>query len=818
MSEQPERYDPASFEPAWAERWVADGLYAAGSPGDVRPPFYALDMFPYPSGDLHMGHMEAFSIGDAVARYRWMKGYNVLHPIGWDSFGLPAENAAIKRGIHPRQWTYANIEQQSASFKRLGISFDWSRTFNTSDPDYYRWTQWLFLRFYEKGLAYRKAAPANWCPNDQTVLANEQVINGRCHRCDAVVVKRDLVQWFFKITDYADRLLDDMDELKGWSERVLTMQRNWIGRSEGAEVVFTIEETGDEIPVFTTRPDTLWGVTFFVLAPEHPLARRLVRGTRYEDDFAEFLARVGRETEIERTAIGRRRDGVFLGAHAVNPVNGEPVPVWAADYILMEYGTGAIMGVPAHDQRDFEFAQQFELPVRIVIAPDAGAPRDSGAMTEPWPHEGVMVNSGPFDGTPSPESIDAVIDWLEKEGTGKRSVNYRLRDWLLSRQRYWGCPIPIVHCPTCGEVPVPDDELPVLLPDDVEFTPQGESPLATHEGFTKVSCPRCGEQAKRDPDTMDTFVDSSWYFLRYCSPAEGTRPFDPNAVATWMPASQYTGGIEHAILHLMYSRFFTKVLFDLGLVAFTEPFTNLLNQGMVIMDGAKMSKSKGNIAEPMPLVEQHGADSMRLTMLFAGPVEDDIDWADVSPQGAHRWLGRVWRLVLENRERIAGAPDPEADTALRRITHHTIESVTDSFERFRFNTAVAKLMTLANEMTAHPEDRPSFAEAAGALLRMLAPMAPFVTEELWHRLGLDGSVHRQPWPEPDAALLIEETVTCVVQVNGKLRERIQVAPAIGEDELRDAALGLERIRAMVEGAEVARVVVVVPKLVNIVLR
>jgi leucyl-tRNA synthetase len=813
-----ERYDPASFEPRWAERWVAERLYEAEE-GSAKPKFYALDMFPYPSGDLHMGHLEAFSGGDAIARYKWMRGYNVLHPIGWDAFGLPAENAAIKRGgVHPKEWTYANIEQQRRSFVRLGMSFDWSRQFNTCDPSYYRWTQWLFLKLYERGLAYRKAAAVNWCPKDQTVLANEQVVGGRCERCDTPVTKRELEQWFFRITAYADRLLDDMAQLTGWSERVLTMQRNWIGRSEGADVRFRVVETGDEVVVFTTRPDTLWGVTFFVLAPEHPLARRLVAGTEREAAFEAFLERVRRRTEVERTAAGRRREGLFLGAHAENPVNGERVPIYAADYVLLEYGTGAIMGVPAHDQRDFEFARQEGLPVRVVIQPP-GERLEGDRMVEAYPGEGVMVASGPFDGTPTDVAVERVTRWLEERGLGRRAVRYRLRDWLISRQRYWGAPIPIVYCEVCGEVPVPEEDLPVLLPDDVDFQPGGASPLARHPGFVRTSCPRCGAAARRETDTMDTFVDSSWYFFRYCR-LDPERAIDPEAVARWMPVDQYTGGIEHAILHLLYSRFFTKVLHDMGLVPFTEPFPNLLNQGMVLMEGAAMSKSRGNLVEPMPLVERWGADACRVTMLFANPFEEDLDWAHVSPEASHRFLARVWRLVLESAPRIAGAPPPSGAGELRRRTHRAIEGVTADLERFRFNTAIAKLMVLTNDI-AELRDAASdadLAEAVRALLAMLAPFAPFLAEELWHRLGGEGSIHRTRWPEADATLTAAETATMVVQVNGRVRDRIEVPVTIGEQEMVDRAMASTRVRAHLDGKTVVRTVVVPPKLVNLVVR
>ncbi|MFN2642590.1 MAG: leucine--tRNA ligase [Actinomycetota bacterium] len=817
MADQVEKYDPASFEPVWAQRWVDDELYKAGPSDDPRPRFYALDMFPYPSGDLHMGHLEAFTGGDIIPRYWWMRGYNVLHPIGWDAFGLPAENAALKRGIHPKEWTYANITQQESSFKRLGISFDWSRRVNTCDPEYYKWTQWLFIKFFERGLAYRKAAPANWCPNDQTVLANEQVVNGKCERCGAVVEKRDLVQWFFRITDYADRLLDDMSLLEGWTDRVLTMQRNWIGRSEGARVTFTIAETDQEIEVFTTRPDTLWGVTFFVLAPEHPLAAELAARAGKQEEFREYLARVRRTSDIDRTAAGRHREGLFLDAHVTNPVNGERVPVLASDHVLMEYGTGAVMGVPAHDQRDFEFARQYGLPIRIVIAPP-GKQLDPEAMTEAWPHDGVMMNSGPFDGRSSDGIIAAVTQWLEEQGLGKQDVNYRLRDWLLSRQRYWGAPIPIIHCPACGEVAVPEDQLPVLLPDDVDFSPQGESPLAKHEGFMHVSCPRCGGDARRDADTMDTFVDSSWYFLRYLSPNDGSQAFSMPEAAAWMPVSQYTGGIEHAILHLLYSRFFTKVLHDMDLVPFVEPFINLMNQGQVIMEGAAMSKSKGNLVAPAEIIDSFGADTARATMMFAGPFEADVDWADVSPQGMYRWLSRVWRIVLTNADRIARASGQQGESALRKATHRTIDGVTHDMERFRFNTAIAKLMTLANEISDADASDADIAEAIDALLHMLAPTAPFITEELWHRLGNSGSIHMSSWPVADPALVRQGSVTCVVQVNGKVRERLDVAPSATEDELRETALGLARIQDLIAGKEIARIIVVPPKLVNIVVR
>ena len=805
-------YRPQDIEPRWVERWDAERLYEAGGPDDPRPTFYALDMFPYPSGDIHMGHAEAFAIGDVVARYRWMQGHNVLHPIGWDSFGLPAENAAIKRGIHPKEWTYANIEKQAASFKRYGVSFDWSRRFHTSDPEYYRWTQWLFLRFFERGLAYRKLAPANWCPNDQTVLANEQVVNGACERCGTPVVRKDLTQWFFKITDYADALLEDMDQLEGWSDHVLTMQRNWIGRSEGAEVEFEIAETGERLSVFTTRPDTLWGVTFFVFAPEHPLVPELAERGGVAAEVREMLDRL-QATPLTNREQAESREGIALGVHAVNPVNGEKVPCYVAPYVLMEYGTGAVMGVPAHDQRDFEFARQHDLEVRVVIQPP-GEAIDPTEMTEAYPHEGVMVSSGPFDGTPSSESIDRVIEWLEKEGKGKAAVSFRLWDWLISRQRYWGCPIPIVHCPDCGEVPVPDGDLPVVLPEDVDFAPTGESPLATHEGFVNVACPSCGGAAKRETDTMDTFVDSSWYFFRYCSPEEGSAAFDPDEVAGWMPVNQYVGGIEHAILHLLYSRFFTKVLHDMDLVPFREPFLRLLNQGQVIMEGAAMSKSLGNLVEPGPLIERYGADAIRLTMLFANRPWDDIDWASVSPTGARDFLGRVWRVARD----AAGAEGGEPDD-LRALTQRTIRRVTEQMERFGYNVAIARLMELTNAIRKTLDAGGSAREAAEAVVLMLAPMAPFLTEEIWREVwGNAESVHREAWPAFDEDLAREETVTLVVQVDGKVRDALEVPADIPEEEAVELARSSEKVERALDGREVTRVVARPPKLVNLVTR
>jgi leucyl-tRNA synthetase len=811
------RYDASEIEPRWQAVWEEEGLYrASDDPADERPRFYALDMFPYPSGDLHMGHAEAFSGGDAIARFRAMQGHNVLHPIGWDSFGLNAENAAIKRGVDPKVWTYENVDQQAASFKRMGMSFDWSRQLHTSDPEFYRWTQWLFLRFFERGLAYRKNAPVNWCPKDQTVLANEQVIQGACERCGTPVERRDLTQWFFKITDFAQRLLDDVDSLVDWPERVITMQRNWIGRSDGAEVRFAIGESGDEVEVFTTRPDTLWGVTFFVFAVEHPLVPKLAELGGTWDRVEPLLERV-RATPLNVREEADTKEGVPLGVHAVNPVNGERVPIFAAPYVLMEYGTGAIMGVPAHDERDFAFAREHGLPVRVVIQPP-GETIDADAMTEALPHEGVMVSSGPFDGEPSPSSIAKVAAWLETEGLGRPAVTFRLRDWLLSRQRYWGAPIPIVHCPACGEVPVPDEDLPVRLPDDVDFQPGGESPLARHPTWKHVACPSCGGEATRDTDTMDTFVDSSWYFFRYCSPGDDDAPFRREDIDRWMPANQYTGGVEHAILHLLYCRFFTKALYDMGMVGFTEPFPRLMNQGQVIYGGASMSKTKGNIVEPMPIVERWGADTMRLIMLFAGPFEDDIDWKliEAPPDrrpGVNAWLGRVFTAVGEAAERSDAEDDPE----LVRLTHRTIRGVTEDLERFRFNTAISKLQVLTNGMRTALDAGHGAAVAAGPLAQMLAPFAPFAAEELWRTvLGHDASVHTSRWPAFDPALAAEDSVTLIVQVDGKVRDKIEVPADATRETILELARASENARRAVGDRRVVKEIARPPKLVNLV--
>src|SRR5680860_1064152 len=746
-------YDFKEIEERWSQKWISDKAWRVPRLPDPATKRYALTMFPYPSGVMHMGHVEVFSIHDAIARNLRMRGHQVLNPLGFDAFGLPAENAAIQRGIHPKTWTYSNIDKLFGSAQRLGCSFDWERTFRTCDPSYYRWNQWFFLRFYERGLAYRRQAPAWWCPNDKTVLANEQVIAGRCERCDAVVEKRYLTQWFFKITDYADRLLDDMELNSGWTERLKSLQSNWIGRSYGAEVEFEIEGEG-AVTVYTTRPDTLWGATFFVVAPEHPMAARLVAGTGLEAEFAAFKDEVSLLTEIDRTATERPKKGMFLGRYAVNPVNGEKIPIWAADYVLLDYGTGAIMAVPAHDHRDFEFARQYGIEVRTVIEPlDPSAASPGEAYIGP----GVMVNSGAFDGTPADVSVGVVTEWLEAQGLGRAAKNFRIRDWLISRQRYWGTPIPLIFCEHCGEVPVPEEDLPVILPEDVDFRPTGEdSPLASATEWVNVDCPKCAGAARRETDTMDTFVDSSWYFNRYVDPHNEELPFDPEVDDAWMPADQYTGGIEHAVLHLIYARFFQKVLVDLGMAAAQEPFPNLLNQGTITMGGKRMSKSRGNLVDPTEAFERYGADSLRLYMLFSGPPEQDFDWPEEGVLSIGRvafpWLQRVWRLCEDNRAvgSVADLHESPLDEALTRQVHRTIKVVSEDFERFSFNTAIARLHELVNHAYryraaggGHPG---VMGELVDALLKLLAPMAPHITEEQWHRLGHEDSIHSQPWP------------------------------------------------------------------------
>jgi leucyl-tRNA synthetase len=800
-------YVPQDLEPKWQRRWRERGVLRARDDSD-RPKFYNLVMFPYPSGDLHMGHMRNYVIGDLYSRFQHMRGMEVLAPFGWDAFGLPAENAAMKAGVHPLHWTRANIARAKEQLDMMGVLFDWDREVTTCDPSYYRWTQWLFLLFFERGLAYRATAPVNWCPVDQTVLANEQVIQGRCWRCGTLVEKRDLEQWFLRITAYADRLLDDLALLEQWPEKVKVMQANWIGRSRGLEVDFPVVGLDRSMRIFTTRPDTLYGVTFMVLAPEHPLVPA-VTAPESRDRVAAYVERARRESEIERQSTEREKTGVPTGGFAINPLNGERVPIWVSDYVLMGYGTGAIMGVPGHDERDFAFARRFGLPVREVIAPPGGPQGElSAAYTEP----GRMVNSGPFDGLEGQAAFDAVAEWVERRGLGQRATRYRLRDWLISRQRYWGCPIPVVHCAGCGVVPVPREQLPVLLPDTYRKLDQ-------QPDFYRTSCPRCGGDARRETDTMDTFIDSSWYFLRYTSAHDQTRPFDPALANRWMAVDQYTGGVEHAILHLLYSRFFMKVLHDAGMVDQLEPFTRLFTQGMITRHGTAMSKSAGNGVAPDDLVAREGADAGRVYEMFIGPPEEDAEWTDAAVAGPVRFLQRVWRLAVEPETvRASGrAADP---TLLRRRVHQTIARVTADYENFRFNTAVAALMELSNAMQEYLAGRggrgPEWEEAVSAMVRLLHPLAPHITEELWERIGGEGLCVDAPWPMHDPGLVAEPEVTLVVQVAGRVRDRLQVRAGLDKEQAIQRALASPAVGRALAGRSPTRVVHVPDKLINLV--
>ncbi|MFT3872329.1 MAG: leucine--tRNA ligase [Nocardioides sp.] len=817
-----EQYDVQATQAKWLPVWEKLDPFRADddSPREKR---YALTMFPYPSGDLHMGHAEVFALHDVIARYWWQRGYEVLNPMGFDSFGLPAENAAIRNDEHPAVFTYANIARSIESCRQYAASFDWSRTLNTSDPEYYHWTQWLFLRFFERGLAYRKNSPVNWCPQDQTVLANEQVVDGRCERCGAEVTKRELTQWYFKITDYAQELLDDLDVLAPtWPERVVTAQRNWIGRSEGAHVDFEVnlaDGTTRRTTVYTTRPDTLYGATFMVVAADAAMAAEVCAPDQQEA-LTDYLAETRKASDIERLATDRPKTGVDLGITATNPVNGEQLPVWASDYVLADYGTGAIMAVPAHDQRDLDFAHAMGLPVRRVVDTGEDNPEETYVATT---GDGVYVNSGPLDGlSDKAAGITRIVERLEAEGTGTGAVNFRLRDWLLSRQRYWGVPIPIVHCATCGEVAVPDDQLPVTLPElrGADLKPKGVSPLAAAEQWINVTCPRCGGPAKRDSDTMDTFVDSSWYFLRYCSPGDQTQAFDSARANAWMPCDIYVGGVEHAVLHLLYARFFTKVLADMGMLDFREPFSAQLNQGFVINRGKKMSKSLGNGVSLGDQLAEFGVDAVRLTLVFAGPPEDDIDWADVSPAGSLRFLQRAWRLAGD----VTSAPEADpasGDVALRKVTHKTLRDAEQLIEGFRFNVMVARTMELVNatrkaiDAGVGPAD-PAVREAAEAVAILLSLVAPYTAEEMWERLGHEPTVARVGWPTVEPALLVEDSVTAVVQIQGKVRSRLEVSPDITEADLEAAAMADPAVQRAIGDQPVRKVIVRAPKLVNVV--
>lgn len=861
MAEKSEKYDHKSIESRWQAEWESGGAFrTAEGRGDK---YYVLEMFPYPSGKIHMGHVRNYSIGDVLARFLMMKGKNVLHPMGWDSFGLPAENAAIQHGIPPAKWTHENIANMRTQLKRMGLSYDWTREVATCTPEYYRWNQWLFLKLFEKGLAYKKRSSVNWCPECATVLANEQVEDGECWRCGSVVEMKELDQWFFRITAYADELLEHTNKLPGWPERVLTMQRNWIGKSIGAEVDFKLEGSEDSIKIFTTRPDTLFGVTFMSLAAGHPLIEKITTPER-KAEVASFAAKV--KTEAKNTRLGPDeivKEGVFTGAYCVNPLTGDRVPVYAANFVLMEYGTGAVMAVPAHDQRDFEFAKKYGLPVKVVINP-AGAELDPAKMEAAFVDPGVMVNSGPFNGLPSTSAAEAIIAELEKQKKGKRSITYRLRDWGISRQRYWGCPIPVIYCDICGTVPVPDAQLPVILPENVNLTGKGLSPLAGAEDFVSVKCPNCGSQARRETDTMDTFVDSSWYFLRYTSPKNETLPFGKDEAGYWMPVDQYIGGIEHAVMHLLYARFFTKALRDLGLHDFDEPFKNLLTQGMVCKEITKcpehgylypeeatggkcsicgkpvsigpvekMSKSKKNVIDPDRIIREYGADTTRLFSLFAAPPEKDLDWNEEGVEGSYRFLGRVWRLVIENIDLLSEAkawengPLDNGARELNAATHRTIKKVTqDIEERFHFNTAISSIMELVNAsyqlMPTLNGKGPDTAEArvfkkaVESIVLLIAPFAPHISEELWSRLGSTVPVYRTEWPSWDESALKLEEVEIPVQVNGKVRGRVRVAAGADEVAVKQAVLSDDKIKEFLSGKEIKKFVYVTDKIVNMV--
>ena len=816
-----EAYDFKAVQDKWLPIWDKLEPFKSGRDDDNRPKKYVLDMFPYPSGDLHMGHAEAYALGDVIARYWIQKGFNVMHPIGWDAFGLPAENAAIKRDADPRAWTYENIAVQKASMRRYACSFDWDRVLHTCDPEYYKWNQWLFLKMFEKGLAYRKDSAVNWCPDCQTVLANEQVVAGLCERCDSAVTKKKLNQWYLKITDYADRLLDDMDQLEGaWPEKVLLMQRNWIGRSTGAQVDFKVDGLDQQITVYTTRPDTLYGATFMVVAADSELAAKLVAQTPVEAEFKKYLESVKAVSDIDRLATDRVKTGVFLNRYAINPVNNEKIPIWASDYVLADYGTGAIMAVPAHDQRDLDFAKAMKLPVRVVIDTSLEDPNTTGVATS---GDGKVINSGSITGLGKDAAITQIIKELESKKVGKATKNYRLRDWLISRQRFWGTPIPIVHCDKCGLVPVPESQLPVELPDakGLDLKPKGSSPLGAASDWVNVKCPKCQGAAKRDADTMDTFVDSSWYFLRYTSVNNHELAFDKKAVETWLPVDQYVGGVTHAILHLLYSRFFTKVLNDLGLLNFNEPFTRLLNQGMVLMDGSAMSKSRGNLVKLSDELDKHGVDAIRVSLVFAGPPEDDVDWADVSPAGSLKFLNRAWRISQD----VTSKVDIDFKTGnleLRKVTHKTLADIELAVESFRFNVVIARIMELVNATRKAIDSGcgasdAAVREAAQTIAVALSLVAPYTAEDMWEKLGHKPAIANAGWPKIDQSLIGADNVIVILQINGKIKDRIEVSPSISKEELEQLARENAEIKGALSGQDVKKVIVVAPKLVNFVI-
>lgn len=826
-------YDFAEIEGKWQKQWEETGIYQTRDDDDKNN-YYVLEMFPYPSGNLHMGHVRVYSIGDVIARYRRMNGSNVIHPMGWDAFGLPAENAAIKHGnIHPQDWTWKNIANMKKQMKAMGLSYDWDREVTTAAPDYYKWTQWFFVQMFKKGLAYKKKASVNWCPDCETVLANEQVVNNGCERCGTEVEERELEQWFFKITDYADRLLADHDMLD-WPEKVKIMQRNWIGRSEGMRIKFPVKDRDEELEVFTTRPDTLFGATYMVLAPEHPLVKEIIAGTDREEEVMEFIKKVKKQKDMERTSPESEKLGLFTGGYAINPMTKEEIPILIANYVLLEYGTGAIMAVPAHDQRDLDFARKYELPVRVVIQPeDREQELTEDELKEAYTGDGHLINSSKYNGLTVKEAFAKMADDMEAEDRGCREVNYSLRDWLISRQRYWGAPIPVIYCEKCGSVPVPEEDLPVKLPYDVELREGGESPLSRADEFVNTNCPECGGKARRETDTMDTFVDSSWYFLRYIDPHNEKLPFSKKMADRWFPVDQYIGGIEHAILHLLYARFFTKVIHDMGMIDDVEPFTHWLAQGMVLKDGAKMSKSKGNVVDPEEILARYGADTARLFILFASPPEKDLEWSDAGVEGSERFLNRVWRLVSDNFNQIKEIDDEikpdkfsDEEREVYRKLHETIKKVTEDVgERLNFNTAISSVMELTNTVYQYLNDTDKgqinyrlLKNVVIKMLLLLAPFAPHMTEELWKKLGNEGSVHRQNWPQYIEKALKKEEITIVVQVNGKVREKITVDAAISESDLKEQVFASEKIQNYTEGKEIIKTIVVPKKLVNIVVK
>lgn len=820
-------YNFKEIEKKWQKRWDEENIYKV-TEDKSREKYYVLEMFPYPSGKLHMGHVRNYSIGDVVARFKTMKGFNVLHPMGYDAFGLPAENAAIKNNVEPAKWTYENMAEMTEQLKQLGLSYDWDREVATCKPDYYKWMQWIFIQFYKKGLAYKKESPVNWCPSCATVLANEQIVDGECERCKTAVTKKSLSQWYFKITDYADRLLDGLDDLEGWPNKVKIMQKNWIGRSYGAEVVFKIDGFDCNLEVFTTRPDTLFGVTYMVLAPEHPYVLDLVGGSDREREVKAYIEEVKKKNEIERSSTTGEKTGVFLGRYAINPVNEKKIPIFISDYVLMNYGTGAIMAVPAHDERDFAFAKKFNLEILPVISPD-GKKISGSDLKEAIIEDGIMLNSGKYDGRKNREVSDEIVAELQKRDIGEKKVNYRLRDWLISRQRYWGTPIPMIYCDNCGWIPEEESKLPVLLPTDVEFTGKGESPIATSKTFKDVSCLKCGKKAEREVDTMDTFLDSSWYYLRYCDARNTERIFDKEKVDYWMNVDQYIGGVEHAILHLMYARFFQMALTDLGYTKSQEPFKNLLTQGMVVKDGKKMSKSIGNIVAPSEIIESYGADTARLFILFAAPPERELDWSDEGVEGSYRFINRVYKLVYENIARypdvlpVDFTNDNKADKELLFVLNSTVKKVgIDIGERFNFNTGISAIMELVNFMYKYKEGKDFnpelFKQAIHKLVLILAPFTPHVCEEMWSGLGNETSVHLEAWPIVDEKVLVRDVVEIVVQINGKVKFKVDVENGLSKEELEKSLFEKEEVKNLIQGKDVIKVIAVPNKLLNIVVK